>query len=84
MLAAVLIAAAAYLLWRNITDWAFVCGVLAACSYFVSIRFRIRSRMFDREAVDDDQDDEDDLLEEAGETTPLTVEASEPNSTLNR
>ena len=84
MLAAVLIAAAAYLLWRDITDWAFVCGVLAACSYFLSVRFRIRSRMAEHEAVDDDQEDNYDLLEPADDSTPLTADTSKPNSTLNR
>ena len=78
-------AAAAYLVWNEITEWAFVCAVLAVCSFFVSVRFQIKSRMNERAAADYDYQDEDSsLLEAADDTEPLTSEGPQINSALNR
>jgi hypothetical protein len=50
ILAAALILAAAFFLWQGTTDWAFVCGVLGACAFFLSLRFDFKARSTEREA----------------------------------
>jgi hypothetical protein len=47
----VLAGAAAFLLWKENNDWAFACGVLAVCSFFLSIRFQFKARIREREAT---------------------------------
>ena len=49
--AVVFAGAAAFLLWKENNDWAFECGVLAVCSFFLSIRFQFKARMREREAT---------------------------------
>ena len=48
ILAAGFLIAAAYFFWRGVTDWSFACGVLAACSFFLSMRFQIKERVAER------------------------------------
>lgn len=45
ILAVILAVVVAFFLWRNDGDWAFFVGVLAACSFILSIRFQIMSRI---------------------------------------
>ena len=56
-LAIVVAAAAGFFLWRVQTDAAFVTGVLAAVSYFISLRIQIKERLAQRSA-DEAEDDE--------------------------
>lgn len=51
ILAVILAGTAAFLLWKENNDWAFVCGVLAVCSFFLSIRFQFKARLKEREAT---------------------------------
>jgi hypothetical protein len=83
ILAAALLLAAAYFLWQDTVDWAFVCGVLAACSFFLAMRFQIKGRMAVR-AEAEISDDEYRLTEsEAGEEiTTDTSEKTVQNTTL--
>lgn len=50
-LAVVLIAAAAFFLWRRDLDTAFVTGVLGICAFFLSIRVLFKSRIRERESA---------------------------------
>ncbi|HEV8593567.1 MAG TPA: hypothetical protein VGQ55_15790 [Pyrinomonadaceae bacterium] len=47
--------AAAYFLWVSNSDWAFATGVLAAASFFLSIRFQMKARNDDRVKEKHDQ-----------------------------
>jgi cadmium resistance protein CadD (predicted permease) len=58
ILAAVLIAAAAFFLFRLDYDDAFVTGVLGICSFFLSIRFTFKSRVPERLATEDQEADD--------------------------
>jgi hypothetical protein len=49
ILAVILAGIAAFFLWKGESDWLFACIVLSACSFFLSIRFRIKGRMRERE-----------------------------------
>lgn len=40
----VFVLAAVYFLWVSNSDWAFAMGVLAAASFFLSIRFQMKAR----------------------------------------
>ncbi len=44
-MAVILMVIAAYLLWMENKDAVFVAVVLAACSFFMSIRFQAKSRL---------------------------------------
>ena len=63
ILAVVLIAAAAYFLFRAEYDDAFVTAVLGICSFFLSIRFifkpRVDERLAARQAVQDESDEQE-------------------------
>ena len=48
ILAAVLAVICGYFLWQANKDAAFVSGVLAACSFFMSIRFQAKKRLAER------------------------------------
>ena len=54
ILAAVLIGIAAYYFYIDYSEAAFVSGVLAICSFFLSVRSRIKERMAGRETDDDE------------------------------
>lgn len=46
--AVVLALIGAYLAWFGDRDWAFIFLVLAACSYFIGMRFQIKARLPDK------------------------------------
>lgn len=56
IIAVALVGAAAYFYRIGEQDWLFACAVLAACSFFVSIRFRIKKRIAARESAAADPD----------------------------
>jgi len=78
--AVVLVIAAAYFLWRGVTDWAFTFGVLAACSVLVSIRFQIKTRIAEDSEVE--AEDESLLTEQGLEDAVNTGEKPPENITL--
>ena len=45
ILAVVLAGIAAFFLWRGNAETAFVCAVLGAVSFFLSIRFQVKNRL---------------------------------------
>jgi hypothetical protein len=51
-LAVVLIGVAAYSFSRGATDAAFVAGIVAICSFFLSYRFQIKARIDRRTSVE--------------------------------
>lgn len=53
ILAAVLVGIAAYFLWIENKDGVFVSIVLAACSFFMSIRFQAKARLNERKNRED-------------------------------
>jgi len=55
VLAAMLAAIAAYFLWQENTDAAFFIGVLAASSFFLSIRFQVKERLRQRDEESDSE-----------------------------
>ena len=63
ILAVVLIAAAAYFLFRAEYDDAFVTAVLGICSFFLSIRFTFKPRVDERLAASQPVQDESDEQE---------------------
>lgn len=50
ILAVVFLVIAAFFFWRGDSDWLFACVVLSVCSFFLSMRFKIKGRMHRREA----------------------------------
>jgi len=50
VIAAVLLTIAAFIFWRGDNDWVFAFVVLGICAFFLSMRFRIKARMLQREA----------------------------------
>ncbi len=50
ILVVTLLAAAAYFYSAGEQDWFFACLVLAACSFFLSLRFSIKANMAKRDA----------------------------------
>lgn len=48
VLAVILAGIAAYFLWNDNFDWAFASFAVAACSYFIGMRFQIKSRLDER------------------------------------
>ena len=50
VLAVILIGAAGYFYWGENPDGAFAAAVAAICSFLISVRFQIKSRMKSREA----------------------------------
>jgi hypothetical protein len=56
-LAVALVGAAAFFWMRESYEWAFVTGVLGACSFFLAVRFQIRSRMKERDLNIERQDE---------------------------
>ncbi|HTK38734.1 MAG TPA: hypothetical protein VL325_09600 [Pyrinomonadaceae bacterium] len=50
ILAVILLGVAAFFFWRGDGDWLFACVVLGICAFFLSMRFRIKGRMQQREA----------------------------------
>lgn len=50
ILAVILLGSAAFFFWRGDSDWLFACVVLSICAFFLSMRFKIKSRMRQREA----------------------------------
>jgi hypothetical protein len=85
IIAAALLIAAIYLLWRGVTDWSFVCCVLAGCAFFLSMRFQIKERMAERTAteVESSEDEKDTLIEPDHEIPSGCVENSSVNTTLH-
>ncbi len=55
ILAAILVCIAAYFLWMENKDGVFVSMVLAACSFFLSIRFQAKERL-DQRAAESNKD----------------------------
>lgn len=49
--AVVLLAIAAFFFSRGDSDWLFACVVLSICAFFLSMRFKIKGRMREREAA---------------------------------
>ncbi len=49
IISVILIAIAAYFLWRGNTDGLFVSAVLGAVAFFLSIRFQVKERLNQRE-----------------------------------
>ena len=47
-LAVVLAGVAAFLYWRGDSDMTFVTAALAACSFFLSIRYQMKARIVER------------------------------------
>jgi hypothetical protein len=48
-IAAVILAGiAAFFMWKGDSDWVFPCAVLSACAFFLSVRFRIKTRIKER------------------------------------
>jgi hypothetical protein len=45
ILAAILAGVAAFFLWKGDSDWVFACVVLGSCSFFLSVRSRIKERI---------------------------------------
>ena len=60
-LAVVLIGAAAFSFVRGWHEWAFVSGVLAACSFFIAVRFQVKGRLAARAASDGTKEPENDV-----------------------
>jgi hypothetical protein len=64
-MAVVIAGVAAFFFWQNNSDWAFASGVLAVCSFFLSIRYQYKARNQARQdaaLVEDEQEsDEQDL-----------------------
>lgn len=61
ILAAALIAVAAFFLWRADYDTAFVTAVIGICAFFLSMRFTFKSRVQEREelrSLEADSEDE--------------------------
>ena len=67
ILAVALLVGAAVFLWSDKTEVAFVCGVLAACAFFLSIRLQFKQSITKREI-------------EAGEGNHLNGEQIKPGS----
>ena len=86
ILAAALLITAAYFLWNGATDWSFICGVLAACSFFLSMRFQIKARMAERAAAQTENytADEPALNGPIDNTSADRPGETSPNSTLQR
>lgn len=65
ILAVVLAGVAAFFFWQSNSDWAFASGVLAVCSFFLSIRYQYKARIAVRQPAavveDEDESDEQDL-----------------------
>jgi|KBSSwiStaDraftv2_1062776.scaffolds.fasta_scaffold67839_2 hypothetical protein len=59
IMAVVLAGVAAFFFWQNNSDWAFASGVLAVCSFFLSIRYQYKTRIQVRQAADVAEDDEE-------------------------
>ncbi len=49
IISVILIAVAAYFLWRGNNDGLFVSAVLSAVAFFLSIRFQVKERLNQRE-----------------------------------
>jgi len=50
ILAVAILIGAAFFFWRGDSDWSFACAVLGICAFFLSMRFKIKGRMRQREA----------------------------------
>jgi len=65
IMAVVLAGVAAFFFWQNNSDWAFASGVLAVCSFFLSIRYQYKTRIQVRQAAaaveDEEENDEGDV-----------------------
>jgi len=65
IMAVVLAGVAAFFFWQNNSDWAFASGVLAVCSFFLSIRYQYKARIQVRQAAaaveDEEENDEGDV-----------------------
>ncbi len=53
ILAVILAVAAAYFYWSGNSDGFLVAGIFAGCSFFISYRFRIKSRLEEQKADSD-------------------------------
>jgi hypothetical protein len=56
--AVALAGAAVYFYWAGEPDWLFASLVLAACSFFLSIRFKLKKRINEANAGGDGQPEE--------------------------
>lgn len=52
IVAVILAGIAAYFLWQGNGDGAFVSGALGAVSFFLSVRFQVKERNKEREAIE--------------------------------
>ena len=59
--AVVLALIGAYMAWSGDRDWAFIFLVLAACSYFIGMRFQIKARLPDRSSDKDTPEETENL-----------------------
>ena len=60
ILAVILAGIAAYFYWGGNSDGSLVAGIFASCSFFISYRFRIKSRIDAQKAETKISDDEED------------------------
>jgi len=67
ILAVALAIAAAFFVLQSDVDTAFIVGVLAACAFFLSVRFTFKTRVHERNI--ERQADEPDESEDGSETT---------------
>lgn len=78
ILAVILAGVAAYFLWIKNGDYAFVAGVFAAVSFFLSIRAQVRVRLDERERERLALEEEElKRLEEAEENADFEIEREE-------
>ncbi|MGH9820863.1 MAG: hypothetical protein ACRD43_11895 [Pyrinomonadaceae bacterium] len=64
IMAVILLGVAAFFLWKQNSDWAFASGVLAACSFFLSLRSQMKAGVIERQAAQAaDQHPDDDPAE---------------------
>jgi hypothetical protein len=67
ILAAILIAVAAFFLWRGNIDGLFISAVLGAVCFFLSVRFQIKERMEQRAAAAEAERDFEENADKQGE-----------------
>jgi hypothetical protein len=52
--AVILAGVVAFFMWKGDSDWVFPCAVLSACAFFLSVRFRIKNRIKEREIASEE------------------------------
>ena len=64
ILAVILGGIAAFFLWKGDTEVVFVSGVLCACAYLMSLRFRIKARIRRRAEEENEAQAEENIVRE--------------------